>query len=45
MTKCFCDAEYLAKGGVGANGQPKGVQMSEIEKKLHLHQIEQESLE
>ena len=30
---------------VGANGQPKGVQMSEVEKKLHLHWIEWGSLE
>ena len=45
MTRCFCDAEYLEKGGVGTNGQPKGVQMSEVEKKLHLHWIEWESLE
>ena len=45
MTRCFCDAECLARGGVGVNGQPKGVQMSEVEKKMHLHWIEQESLE
>ena len=45
MTRCFCDAKCLAKGGVGANGQLKGVQMLEVEKKMHLHQIERESLE
>ena len=45
MIRCFCDAECLAKGGVGANGQLKGVQMLEVEKKMHLHQIERESLE
>ena len=45
MTRCFCDAECLAKGGVGANGQPKGVQMLEVEKKMHLRRIERESLE
>ena len=42
--RCFCDAECLVKSGVGANGQQKGVQMSEVEK-LHLHHIEWESLE
>ena len=45
MTRCFCDAECLVKGGVGANGQLKGVQMLEVEKKMHLHRIEWESLE
>ena len=45
MTRCFCDAECLVKGGVGANGQPKGVQMLEVEKRMHLCQIEQELLE
>ena len=45
MTRCFCDAKCLVKGGVGANGQPKGVQMLEVEKRMHLCQIEQESLE
>ena len=45
ITRCFCDAKCLAKGGVGADGQPKGVQMSEVKKKMHLHWIEWESLD
>ena len=45
MTRCFCDAKCLAKGGVGANGQPKGVQMFEVKKKIHLHWIQWELLE
>ena len=45
ITRCFCDAECLAKGGVGADVQLKGVQMSGVKKKMHLHQIEQELLE
>ena len=35
----------MVKGGVGTDGQPKGVQMSEVEKKMHLCRIEWDSLE